>query len=106
MSTFQPHCYQYYIYRWTALNHLKHKDEQAMLTLSATACEFIIHLQKSLVLGKEGLHRQLFTRFWQQISQELDRLIFTMVYYYLYMLALTLYTSIKAGVSNLLARRA
>ena len=50
-----------------------------MLTLSATACDFIIHLQNSLVMGKEALQRQLFTKFWQQIAQELDKYIFDMV---------------------------
>ena len=50
-----------------------------MLALSATACDFIIHLQNSLVMGKEALQRQLFTKFWQQIAQELDRYIFNMV---------------------------
>ena len=69
----------YFFSRWTALNHLKHKEEQAMLTLSATACDFIIHLQNSLVMGKEALQRQLFTKFWQQIAQELDKYIFDMV---------------------------
>lgn len=52
-----------------------------MITLSATACDFIIQLQNSLVMGKEALHRQLFTRFWQQIAQELDRLVYNMVKY-------------------------
>lgn len=68
-----------FVCRWTALSHLKHKEEQHMITLSTTACEFIIHLRNSLVAGDEGLHKHLFTRFWQQIAQELDRLLYSMV---------------------------
>lgn len=50
-----------------------------MISLSTTACQFVIHLQSSLVMGNEGLHRQLFDKFWQQIAQELDRLLYSMV---------------------------
>jgi len=51
-----------------------------MVTLSATACDFIIYLESSLVLGFEALQQQLFAQFWQQVVQELDRLIFHLVY--------------------------
>ncbi|XP_067942264.1 RAD50-interacting protein 1-like [Watersipora subatra] len=64
---------------WTGLPHLKHKDEQVMIGLSVTACDFLLHLQTCLQLTADGLHKRLFSRFSQQVAQELDSLIYTMV---------------------------
>ena len=50
-----------------------------MMTLSATACEFIVILQNSLITVDDGLYKDLFNKFWQQIAQELDVLIYKMV---------------------------
>lgn len=49
------------------------------MTLSASACEFMILLQESLLRGSECLQHHLFTLHWQQVIQELDQLIFDTV---------------------------
>lgn len=77
------------LYRWTALNHLRHREEEQAITLSTTACDFMILLQDSLLLGSNRLHRHLFSIFWQQVVKELDILLFNMVNEFLHFYSLS-----------------
>lgn len=66
-------------FRWTGLNHLKHKDEQQLMSLSSSAIPFMILLQENLTTCQEKMHRVLFNKHWQQVVLSLDELVFYMV---------------------------
>ncbi|XP_043944466.1 RAD50-interacting protein 1 isoform X2 [Protopterus annectens] len=59
--------------RWLSLPS---QFEQAVMTLSTTACPFLLTLRDRLLLLEQQLCHSLFTSFWQMLTEKIDLLIY------------------------------